>query len=229
MKALIDAERIHTIVTEDETLAALIAAGTPGAPFEELARRVYDDALELLSASQSQAALARAIALGEAAIAEVAEQRRRLRVVAPELACARGCSSCCVLRVEIGPLEAARLAPFVDELGVRAEVERLAREVGSLDRRERLAARRSCALLGPDGACRVHAARPLACRAANSLSRAACESAAAEADTSVRIPVDGAPLGLMRAAALGLSLACADAGLDAARKELHRALAEFGP
>lgn len=226
---MIDPERVRKAVSEDETLAALVASGTESAALEELVRRVYAEALDLLGSSRGQAALLRTIALAEAALLEVREQRRRLHVVEPELACARGCSSCCVLRVEVSTLEAERLAPLVNELGLRQEVARAAAELGGLSRRERLAAKRSCALLGSDGACRVHAARPLACRAANSLNRAACERAVAETDTSASIPVEPVQLGLMRAAALGLSLASADALLDARQTELHVALtAELG-
>ncbi|HET9933854.1 MAG TPA: YkgJ family cysteine cluster protein [Polyangiaceae bacterium] len=219
-----DDERLELALLSDETLAALIAHGTPRAPLLELARRVYHEALELLASEQRQAALLRSIELAEAAIAEVEAQRRRLKVEQPRIACARGCASCCILRVEIGALEAERLRPVVEALELSAAVEALASEVGSLSRLERLEARRSCALLGRDGECRVHAVRPMACRAANSMSSDACRRAAQLGDSSVGIPVEGTSFGLMRSAALGLSLACADAGLDASQTELHTAL-----
>lgn len=219
-----DVERIDQALARDESLAALFAHGTPKPPLLELARRVYHDALDLLAAGRREAALLRSIELAESAIAEVGLQRRRLGVQQPQIACARGCSSCCILRVEIGLLEAERLRGVVETLGLNDAVDAFAAEVGSLSRRERVIARRSCALLGDDGACRVHAVRPIACRAANSLSSEACRRAAERADFGDGIPVEGASFGLMRAAAIALSLACADAGLDASQSELHCAL-----
>lgn len=221
-----DAQRIERALGDDETVASLVAHGTSLPALVELSLRVYHDALELLASGKREAALSRCIELAEAAIVEVEAQRRRLRVEQPRIACARGCSSCCILRVEIGELEAERLRPVVEALGLGPAVHALASEVGSLSRLERLGARRACALLGSDGACRVHAVRPLACRAANSLSSDACRRAAERGDSSIGIPVEGASFGLMRSAAIGLSLACGDAGLDASQTELHRALGQ---
>ena len=219
-----DAELIERALASDETVASLILHGTPRDALVELSLRVYYEALDLLASGKRQAALTRSIELADAAIAEVAAQRRRLRVEQPRIACARGCSSCCILRVEIGELEAERLRPVVEELGLGAPVRARASEVGSLSRLERLGARRACALLGSDGACRVHAVRPMACRAANSMDSDACRRAAEGGDSSIGIPVEGTSFALMRSAAIGLSLACADAGLDASQTELHSAL-----
>lgn len=219
-----DAERIEQALASDESLAVLFRHGTPKPPLVEFALRVHREALDLLAAGRREAALVRSIELAESALGEVGAQRRRLGVQQPQIACARGCSSCCVLRVEIGVLEAERLRSAVETLGLSDAIDALATEVGSLARAERLAARRACALLGSDGACRAHAVRPLACRAANSMSSEACRRAVERADVEGSIPVEGTSLGLMRAAAVALSLACADAGLDASQSELHSAL-----
>ena len=70
---MIDPERVRKAVSEDETLAALVASGTESAALEELVRRVYAEALDLLGSSRGQAALLRTIALAEAALLEVRE------------------------------------------------------------------------------------------------------------------------------------------------------------
>ena len=87
-----DAECFRRALAEDETLAALVESGTPSGPLLDLARHVHAEALELLASRREALALERAIAMSEQALAEVVEHKRRLRVLSPEVACARGCS-----------------------------------------------------------------------------------------------------------------------------------------
>lgn len=72
-----------------------------------------------------------------------------------DMACRRGCSSCCEVSLTVNPVEAAAL---------RQALERL-----DADERARIAARASaaadrCVMLEDDGSCAAYAARPLVCR-----------------------------------------------------------------
>jgi hypothetical protein len=228
-----DFERLEALLANDPTLSALVASGTAQAPLLELAARVAKETQPLLeqiaepaTGAPERLALTAAVLDGAAALARLAErdveaQRIRLGVVAPTLACARGCAACCHLRVEISPLEAERLAPVVRALGLEGAVRARAETVGGLSRSERVHARIPCALLDAEGACSVHAVRPLACRAANSLDRRACERAVNVGDGLLTIPVDPVPLGLARASALGVEFASAALGRETAPSELH--------
>ncbi|MGC4094803.1 MAG: YkgJ family cysteine cluster protein [Polyangiaceae bacterium] len=210
----------------DETLRALLGSGTPSEPLIELGRRVYLEALSLIAANREQEALERAIELAETCVEQIGEQRRRLNVVVPPLACARGCSHCCTLRVEIGPLEAQRLLPVVERRRQQEALRALGAELGGLSRQQRVGLGRACVFLEADGACGAHAQRPFACRAANSRSADACRAALRHGDALGSIPVDPVPLGLIRSAAIGFGLACADAGLQSELRELHDALSQ---
>ncbi|MGC4063969.1 MAG: YkgJ family cysteine cluster protein [Polyangiaceae bacterium] len=208
----------------DETLAALLAAGLPEAPLLALAAEAQCAALDALQRGDEEGALGRTIAIAERALDELAAARRRSLTVLPDLACRKGCSSCCQLRVEITELEARRLVGPIRALHLELTIEQRAREVGSLSKNERLKRHVSCALLGEDGACRVHEVRPLACRAANSFDRVACERAFAAADVTAPLPVDSPRIGIQRACAVGLRTAQALLGLPNDLLELHVAV-----
>ena len=100
-----------------------------------------------------------------------------------KLACDRGCSYCCSMRVEVHPYEAFRLADWLRRnfsaerlAGViqrlRANVER-SRPLG---RQGRALASIPCALLGDDGACTAYEARPAICRRYHSTDVARCKT-----------------------------------------------------
>jgi Fe-S-cluster containining protein len=88
-----------------------------------------------------------------------------------KLACSKGCSYCCNLRVEAHAYEVFALAEWLrshftaDALeAVLARLRqnvRLTRELGVEARKRTLI---PCALLGPDGACSAYEARPAQCR-----------------------------------------------------------------
>jgi Fe-S-cluster containining protein len=98
-----------------------------------------------------------------------------------KVACERGCSYCCHLRVEVQPAEAFTLAAWLrrtaspERLGevlakLRANVER-SRALGAEARKRTTIA---CALLGDDGACTAYEARPAQCRRYHSTSVDPC-------------------------------------------------------
>lgn len=99
------------------------------------------------------------------------------------IACARGCSYCCSLRVEVQPYEAFRLAAWLrknfdaDRLAgvierLRANVEKT-RALGPEARKRTNVA---CSLLGADGACTAYEARPAQCRRYHSTSVDPCKA-----------------------------------------------------
>lgn len=100
-----------------------------------------------------------------------------------EVACAKGCSHCCHLRVEVQPYEAFRLAAWLRAqfdaarlAGVlarlRANVERTRAWGKEARKRQNL----PCALLGEDGACIAYEARPAQCRRYHSTDVAPCRA-----------------------------------------------------
>ena len=80
--------------------------------------------------------------------------------------CSSGCSHCCSGPVEIWAQEAALLVEHVRTAGLLLDVARLERQSRhDVDRwRDQPVADRACVFLGSDGACRVYAVRPNACR-----------------------------------------------------------------
>ena len=120
---------------------------------------------------------------------EVAERERR--------ACARGCDHCCHMPVTASVPEALLVRTYLREtwgadelraltLGLR---ETLARQA-AMDDDELARARERCALLADDGACRIYAVRPLACRGHASFSREACAASHEDPERDAEVPVD---------------------------------------
>jgi Fe-S-cluster containining protein len=109
------------------------------------------------------------------------------------LACLPGCAWCCHLTVVVSVPEVMRLAEHLrqtlspaalDALQARCEARAAERKTVSIVRWERTR-REPCVLL-VDNQCSAYEARPLACRAANSVDAKACE--AGHADNSRSIP-----------------------------------------
>ena len=211
---------------DDESLEQLFAAGLVRSPFERIAAVAEQAARAALAKEGPAAAVLRAAEVGAAAAGQIAEARVKAGQHDPAPACARGCTHCCWLRVEITSAEAALLATALPEGDPRRErVAARAADVGKLGRDERLRKRVPCALLGDDGACSVYAARPLACRAATSLDAGACARALESGDASGELPIEPWGFASTRAAYVGLRRALAAAGQPAECEELHQALA----
>lgn len=97
---------------------------------------------------------------------EVLDRDRGKDAASGGIRCRKGCSHCCHGPVEIWPQEAALLVKAAHEAGIeldRARLERQGRQ--SIDTwRQQPGTDTACVFLGGDGACKVYASRPNACR-----------------------------------------------------------------
>jgi Fe-S-cluster containining protein len=100
-----------------------------------------------------------------------------------KVACARGCSFCCNLRVQVQPYEAFTLAAWLRRNfdakrleGVLAKLRANVARTRELGEEARKRTNLPCALLGPDGACTAYEARPAQCRRYHSTDVAPCRS-----------------------------------------------------
>jgi hypothetical protein len=99
------------------------------------------------------------------------------------LACSRGCSYCCNLRVQVQPYEAFTLAAWLKRnffperlAGVVARLRANVARTRELGEEARKRTNIPCALLGEDGACTAYEARPAQCRRYHSTHLEACKS-----------------------------------------------------
>ena len=109
-----------------------------------------------------------------------------------KVACARGCSYCCSLRVQVQPYEAFTLAAWLQRNFTPARladvVERLEANVArtrELGEEKRKRTNIACALLGEDGACTAYEARPAQCRRYHSTDVDPCKAFHATHDESI--------------------------------------------
>ena len=139
------------------------------------------EARRTFSSVREPALLATAVVTFHARVDEVLETSIAGHGV--KVACARGCSYCCHLRVQVQPAEAFSLAAWLRRnasaarLGeviakLRANVERT-RALGDEARKR---TNMACALLGDDGACTAYEARPAQCRRYHSTSLDPCKA-----------------------------------------------------
>jgi Fe-S-cluster containining protein len=148
-----------------------------------------------------------------------------------EVACRRGCSYCCHLRVEIRPHEAFVLAhhirtKFSPEQRARAlaRIEDVLKRIAPLSREQHVRAGISCALLEED-ACSVYEARPATCRKYHSVSVAVCRAAFDDTSAPLIGEIEHENVRLAgNAVALGYAKGVEEAGYDATLYELHYAL-----
>jgi len=102
----------------------------------------------------------------------------------PELACHKGCATCCTLRVLASAPEIFLIAQFIKERPELSNVlpDRIAAAnlvtIG-LDEPQRVKLRRQCPFILSAGACSIYPVRPLACRGHASFSVKDCVDAAA--------------------------------------------------
>lgn len=148
-----------------------------------------------------------------------------------ELACERGCSYCCHLRVEIRPHDAFVLAHHVQtEFNVEQRARAIVRIEETLKRIEALTPEQHihtaipCALL-EEGLCSVYEARPATCRKYYSVSVEICRNSFIDTSAPLTGDIEHEQVRLAgNAVALGYAKGLEDAGYDATLYELHYAL-----
>jgi Fe-S-cluster containining protein len=148
-----------------------------------------------------------------------------------ELACARGCSYCCHLRVEIRPHDAFVLAQHIQanfdaeqRASALARIEENLRRIGALTPEQHVRAGIPCALLD-DGVCSVYEGRPATCRKYYSVSVETCRNAYNNTAAPLTGEIEDEEVRLAgNAIALGYAKGLEDAGYDATLYELHFAL-----
>jgi len=146
-------------------------------------------------------------------------------------ACARGCSYCCHLRVEIRPHDAFVLAHHVatklradERARVVARIDENRRRIAALTPAAHVRAGIACALL-EDGVCLAYDARPATCRKYHSLSVTVCRKAFGDTSAPLEGDIEHEAVRLAgNAIALGYAKGLEDAGYDASLYELHDAL-----
>jgi Fe-S-cluster containining protein len=154
----------------------------------------------------------------------IAEQR-------VDVACERGCSYCCHLRVEIRPHEAFVLAHHIQsrlsaeqQVQVLARLEETLRRIAPLSAAQYIRAGIPCALLD-ERACSVYEGRPATCRKYYSVSVATCRDAFKDTAAPLTGELEDEQVRLAgNAVALGYAKGLEDAGYDTTLYELHFAL-----
>jgi hypothetical protein len=140
-----------------------------------------EDARRLFGAAREPSGLERAVVTFHRRVDEVMAlsfEGHRVQV-----ACARGCSHCCHLRLTVTPAEAFALADWLQShfapaqlQEVIARLEANAARTRALGTEGRKRTSIACALLGADGACTAYEARPAQCRRYHSLDVRSCEA-----------------------------------------------------
>jgi hypothetical protein len=157
--------------------------------------------------------------------------------VGTPVACAAGCDFCCHLRVSVFEHEAVAVLhhlrtrlPQTDVAAAEQRIVENATRIDAMTVAQHYAARMPCALL-VDGRCCAYEARPSACAAHHSLSRARCEHAFAHPEHH-GTPNNSRPASL-ELQTLGDALIAAthsaleENGRTATRRELHQCLRDL--
>lgn len=212
-----------------DTNAATIAAVHPAIP------------AEVQAAFDRERRGARALKSVDAAAARVqtirmydrlaALQREAIAKERVDVACARGCSYCCHLRVEVRPHDAFVLAHHVqskfgdaERARTIARIEENLKRIEGLTPEQHVRAGIPCALL-EDGQCTVYESRPATCRKYYSVSLDTCRNAFNDPSAPLTGEIENEQVRLAgNAVALGYAKGMEDAGYDAALYELHFAL-----
>lgn len=148
--------------------------------------------------------------------------------------CAKGCASCCHLRLEVQPAEAFAIADWAKRHctpeRLRALVERLRGNVArtrALGTEARKRTNIACALLEADGTCGAYEVRPAQCRRYHSMRRATCEAFHANpADEKLESPLHPAVAHNAAVIVTQAQHAARAAGLDATNVDFNMALLE---
>ncbi|MBS0319049.1 MAG: YkgJ family cysteine cluster protein [Proteobacteria bacterium] len=147
------------------------------------------------------------------------------------LACAKGCSYCCHLRVEIRAHDAFVLAHHLrtqfslgQQAAALARIEANLHRIAELTPEQHVRAGIPCALL-EDGACSAYAGRPATCRKYYSVSVDTCRNAYNDTAAPLTGEIQDETVRLAgNAVALGYAKGLEDAGYDTTLYELHFAL-----
>jgi Fe-S-cluster containining protein len=148
-----------------------------------------------------------------------------------KLACQRGCTYCCHLRVQIRPHDAFVLSEYVrtkfsaeQRARTLVRIEENLKRIAPLTPEQHMRASIPCALL-EDGLCSAYEARPTTCRKYYSVSVATCRNAFNEPSAPLTGEIEHEQVRLAgNAVALGYAKGLEDAGYDADQYELHYAL-----
>jgi Fe-S-cluster containining protein len=148
-----------------------------------------------------------------------------------KLACARGCSYCCHLRVEIRPHDAFVLAQHIQatfdsakRAAAVSRIEETLRRIEALTPEQHVRAGIPCALL-EEGVCSVYEGRPATCRKYYSVSVETCRNAYDNTAAPLTGEIEDEEVRMAgNAIALGYAKGLEDAGYDATLYELHFAL-----
>lgn len=148
-----------------------------------------------------------------------------------DIACSRGCSTCCQAKVIVVAPEILRIGEFLRQTRSADELHSLLEKVRQADtitrglsRDARAEAHVYCPLLDDEGGCGVHEVRPLVCRSWTSYDAGACVAywrAPVGQPTPPQWPVG---YELAQAVLAGLGKACIDAGFDGLPLEFIAAL-----
>jgi Fe-S-cluster containining protein len=156
-----------------------------------------------------------------------------IRNHAVQVACSRGCSYCCNLRVEVQPYEAFRLAAWLrrhfDAPRLESVIQRLRANVErtrALGKEARKRTNIPCALLGDDGACGAYDARPGQCRRYHSTNVDPCIAFHDTHDDTMDSQMHDAVAHNADVIITQARHAVRDAGLDDASEDMNVALLE---
>lgn len=148
----------------------------------------------------------------------------------PPVDCARGCATCCTLRVTATAPEVLMLARFIRAIdpGLKARGIDLPAQVAGADgltqglnEPQRVAARHRCPFIA-QGVCVIYQVRPLACRGLASYDRKACAQAAS--GRAAAIPYSEPHMRVRSLVQNAMQSALRDVGLPWASYELNQAL-----
>ena len=149
------------------------------------------------------------------------------------MACAAGCSSCCVVNVSVLSPEAVNIACYLrhnlatDDLEqLQHSMKKMVNVISGLDEEERIALRRKCIFLNAQGQCDIYPVRPLLCRALTSTSASDCRDALAMQAFGEQVPVmmNLFQKNLFDVTFQGLAAALEDTALNARGMELTEAV-----
>ena len=168
-----------------------------------------------------------------AATRAVHEQAEAVLKAYPEeralVACAAGCSHCCIMNVAVLAPEAVAIAEHLQQtlapeqrLALQGKLQELNAATAATSHGERLALQLPCAFLDERGYCAIHPVRPLLCRRATSIDPRDCRRALERQGHGEEVPIvaDLFHERLFEEAFLALARALEERGLSSASGRL---------